>query len=241
MRRMLLLLALLLTAACEIGGPAQPPLDPATEARLDRFVTVIQAVEPVAEQECVAMGIASNCNFQIEVDIDPEAPANAFQWLDRRQRPVVTFTLTLLQQAENSDELAFVLSHEVSHHILGHLQRQEQNARTGAMIMGRMATLDGASPGVVLKAREFGAALGARSFSKDFELEADQLGTVIAWESGFDPARGSAYFDRLPDPGDQFLGTHPPNAERKRLVRETLRELERSGAQAVTGIAGADG
>jgi hypothetical protein len=33
----------------------------------------------------------------------------------------------------------------------------------------------------------------------------------------------------LPDPGDRFLGTHPPNAERKALVRQTVARLRAGG------------
>jgi predicted Zn-dependent protease len=69
-----------------------------------------------------------------------------------------------------------------------------------------------------------GAGLAARRYSKEFELEADLIGTRIAFAAGYDPVLGAAFFDRLPDPGDRFLGTHPANASRKTLVqRETAR------------------
>jgi hypothetical protein len=40
---------------------------------------------------------------------------------------------------------------------------------------------------------------------------------------------GSGFFDRLPDPGDRFLGSHPPNAQRKQLVREVTARLQAGG------------
>ncbi len=67
--------------------------------------------------------------------------------------------------------------------------------------------------------------VGARRYAKDYELEADALGTVLAWEAGFDPERGAAFFARIPDPGNRFLGTHPPNAQRIDTVRRTLASL----------------
>ena len=57
------------------------------------------------------------------------------------------------------------------------------------------------------------------------ELEADALGTIIAHEAGFDPLRGAAFFERIPDPGNQFLGTHPPNAARIETVRRVAASL----------------
>lgn len=74
-------------------------------------------------------------------------------------------------------------------------------------------------------AEQIGASLGARTYSKDFELEADQLGTVITARAGFDPVRGALFFNRIPDPGNRFLGTHPPNAARMDIVRKTAAGL----------------
>ncbi len=74
-------------------------------------------------------------------------------------------------------------------------------------------------------AQQVGGAVGVRSFSKRFELEADALGTVIAGRAGYDPVRGAAYFTRIPDPGNAFLGTHPPNADRIETVREAAKAI----------------
>ena len=53
----------------------------------------------------------------------------------------------------------------------------------------------------------------------------DALGAEIALRAGFDPLKGAAFFDRLPDPGQSFLNTHPPNAIRKEVVAGTVRRL----------------
>jgi predicted Zn-dependent protease len=50
-------------------------------------------------------------------------------------------------------------------------------------------------------------------------LEADALGTVITKRAGYDPVRGAAFFTQIADPGDRFLGTHPPNAKRIDTVK----------------------
>jgi len=56
-------------------------------------------------------------------------------------------------------------------------------------------------------------------------LEADRLGTVITARAGFNPVRGAEFFNRIPDPGNRFLGTHPPNAARMEIVRRTAAGL----------------
>ncbi len=229
-----LFLAALLVGACvEVvpTAPAAPPPADAGVSRLDartaarNFVAVVAAVEPVAERECRARAPQLDCDFRIVIDDRPGLPPNAFQTIDDSGRPVVGFTLALIAEARNQDELAFVLGHEAAHHIAGHIPRSRQSALAGALILGTLASLSGADTGGIDTAQNLGATVGARRFSKEFELEADRLGTVVAFRAGFDPARGAAFFDRTPDPGNQFLGTHPPNADRRAAVLDTLRTL----------------
>ena len=93
------------------------------------------------------------------------------------------------------------------------------------MIFAGLATLSGGGSDAVRNAQRLGAQVGARTYSKEFELEADALGTIITSRAGYDPLRGAEFFTRIPDPGDKFLGTHPPNAERIATVRRTAAGL----------------
>ncbi len=202
------------------SGAAVTPLQAARS-----FVRVVNTLEPVAESECRARTTSANCDFYIVVDDRPGQPANAYQTLDRQGRPIIAFTLALIDDARNEDELAFVLGHEAAHHIAGHIARQQQNAVAGAVIFAGLATLSGGDASAVRNAQQLGAQVGARSYSKEFELEADALGTIITSRAGFDPLRGAAFFTRIPDPGDKFLGTHPPNTARLDTVRRTAAGL----------------
>jgi predicted Zn-dependent protease len=106
---------------------------------------------------------------------------------------------------------------------------REQAAISGALLGTILATAEGLPESEIERAGLIGAELGARRFSKAFELEADAMGTEIALRAGFNAVRGSAFFDRLPDPGNRFLGSHPANAERKALVRATQDRLLSGG------------
>jgi predicted Zn-dependent protease len=189
------------------------------------FVEVVDRLEPVAERECRRRSPFLNCDFLIVVDDRPNQPANAFQTVDEQGRPIIAFTLALIADARNADEIAFVMAHEAAHHVENHLEQQRRNATLGAVVFGQLAGVTGGGTDAVRTAQELGAAVGARSYSKDFELEADRLGTIIAARAGFDPIRGAEFFFRVPDPGDQFLGTHPPNAQRVEVVRQTAAGL----------------
>ena len=199
------------------------PLAPNQAAR--NFLTVVQRVEPVAEAYCRQMGQVQNCDFRIVIDDRPGQGVNAFQTVDRQGRPILAFSIALIAEARNVDELAFVMGHEAAHHISGHIPKAQQSAAQGAILAGMIAAASGAGRAGVEQAQQIGAGMAARSYSKEFELEADALGTEIAFDAGYDPLRGSVFFDRLPDPGDQFLGSHPPNAQRRATVARVMADL----------------
>lgn len=243
MRR--LVIAMLALAAAGCAGPAPAPgpssrpapqtsapsLAPAAVPRvapavaLDNFARAVERVAPVATQYCRAQLPGGNCDFAIVVDDRAGQPPNAFQTLDRQGRPVLVFTTALIAEARNADEIAFVMGHEAGHHIAGHIPRLQQNAMGGAVLGAVLgAALGGGAEGV-RAGQDLGATLGGRAFSKEFELEADRLGTRITHSAGFDPLRGAAFFSRIPDPGNRFLGTHPPNAARMEAVRRTAARL----------------
>ena len=107
------------------------PVQPA-RAAAETFLTVVSRVEPVAERYCRDRGVARNCDFRIVIDDRPGQPPNAFQTLDSFNRPVIGFTLALIADARNPDELAFVLGHEAAHHIDGHIPKRQDQALSGA-------------------------------------------------------------------------------------------------------------
>lgn len=223
----------LLLGGCVAPIPGSVPVDPPPAATgpqpvrvaAENFISVVSQVEPVAESYCRSQGVARNCDFRIVVDDRPGQPPNAFQTLDKFGRPVIGFTLALIADARNADELAFVLGHEAAHHISGHIPKRQDQALSGALVAGVLAQASGLSAEDVRAAQNIGAEVAARSYSREFELEADALGAEIALRAGYDPVQGSGFFDRLPDPGDRFLGSHPPNGERKALVAQTVRRL----------------
>lgn len=224
-------------AGCAMAPPAQqrPPqpnvqnvIVPTLSGQraVRNFIDVVETVEPVAEAACRARAPRLNCDFQIVVDDTKGAPPNAFQTRDKSGRPIIAFTVPLIALVANTDELAFIMAHEAAHHIRGHLDRQNQTAVAGARIFGGLASvLSGGSEEAVRASAQIGASIGARTYSKNFELEADALGTVIAAQAGYDPVRGARFFLRIADPGDKFLGTHPANADRMATVQRVAAGL----------------
>lgn len=222
--------AVLLTGCVEITEVPRPDVTEQMPAvtrtggpqSLADFRAVVSRVEPVAERTCRETRPGMNCDFNIVIDPDSSLPPNAYQTYDRSGRPVIGFTQGLLREMRNRDELAFALSHEAAHHIEGHIPQSQSSAQTGAILGAVLGSLAGLDASGVEVAQNIGGTVGARRFSKGFELEADALGARIAQRAGYDPLRGVLYFQDTSDPGDRFLGTHPPNADRIRIVRQAV-------------------
>ncbi|MDO5613136.1 MAG: M48 family metallopeptidase [Paracoccus sp. (in: a-proteobacteria)] len=212
--------------------PAQASATPVSnnpQAAARAFVSVMQKMEPAIERECMTRRTRPiNCDFQFVVDDRRGQEPNAFQTIDGQGRPVIGFTLSLIAAAQNTDELAFVVGHEASHHILNHLSQKSSAATAGAVILGGLATVYSGNPTAVNTASRIGATVGSRYYSKEWELEADYLGAIITLNAGYDPQRGAAFFARMPDPGDQILGSHPANSQRVAQVRRAVSDV-RSG------------
>ena len=223
----------LAVAGCEVvtldtglpsgGGPgatAQPTQPSRVSSRNSQ--TVVNRMEPVGERICRNRTSGANCDFRITVDTRPGQAPNASQSLDPNGRPVITFNTALINATRNADELAFVLGHEAAHHIEGHIGQARNSALVGGLLGNVAAGVIGGDPGTL---QNVGANLGARAFSKNHELEADSLGTLITFRAGYDPLVGAQFFNRIPDPGNRFLGTHPPNADRLKAVRRAMAGL----------------
>ncbi|MEX3016457.1 M48 family metallopeptidase [Gymnodinialimonas hymeniacidonis] len=230
MRPLMMLIAPLALGACVTTTPtptvlpseAQIPEAPVgVPVSVARAIQVTERMEPVAEAVCRAETPGRNCDFDIVVLRDPRYGVNAFQTIDPDNgRPVIILTVGLIYEVRSDDELAFVIGHEAAHHIAQHIDQQQGAAERGARIFGNTAIQRGASREEVIEAANLGALVGSRQFSQAAELEADALGTIITCRAGFDPVEGAEFFSQLPDPGENVLGTHPPNRERVRIVRQ---------------------
>ena len=209
------------TSAAPTQTTASAPVSAAGNQAIQRYNRVLARMESVSERACMTrVRVGVNCDFKVVLDTDPAKPSNAYQSLERDGRPVITFTVALLQEMQNDHEAAFVFGHEAAHHIAGHIPQMQQTATLGAVVGGGLAVLLGGGQAAVDLGTNFGGTVGARAYSKDHELEADALGARITHDAGYDPVLGAAFFERIPDPGNVFLGTHPPNAERIATVRQ---------------------
>jgi predicted Zn-dependent protease len=147
-----------------------------------------------------------------------------------------------LELAATEAELAGVLAHEVAHIA----RRHAAERLTGVMLAHGLLTLLGALLGNDGGARA--AQIGARlvadglflKFSRDDEREADRVGAALVARAGWDP-RGMITFlrrvrarqGRDPTAFEAFVSTHPPAAERIRLLEGEVPRLGRGQRDSV--------
>jgi len=136
----------------------------------------------------------------------------------------VFVTTGLMRFIQDDTELALVLGHELSHHVLGHITKKMGNMILGSLIDILIAATTGVNTqGTFQK-------LGGIIYSKEFEKEADYLGTYIAARGGYDVSNATELWRRMavefPSAiSETFLATHPSSPERFLLIEETVKEI----------------
>lgn len=216
----LYMLIFVLLAGCATVTPPTAVQDDVADGL--NFEQVAARLAPEVIGTCETADLVGNCRIRLYVSDGPDGVSNAFQSVDGFGRPFVLVTRELLAEIRNEDELALVLAHEAAHHILNHLARQRADSLEAATILAEAVEEEGATAKQVRAAREVGALVGSRLYAQEYELEADALGAMIARDAGFDALRGAQFYYRIPDPGNHALNTHPPNADRRRVVRDAV-------------------
>jgi predicted Zn-dependent protease len=148
----------------------------------------------------------------------------------------------LLEAAEDEAQLAGVIAHETAHAAARHAHQLMKRA-TIASILYQAAqiaavVLTGGVAGLgTYYALQYGfyglgliLNLDLLGVSRDFELEADQLGVQYAWNSGYDTSGFIRFFDKMATTegyvnGASWFRTHPPFYERMVKAKEEIMYL----------------
>lgn len=156
---------------------------------------------------------------------------------------VIYLNRGLAQFVESDDELATIITHEMAHITMGHIDAMRQNVAAGAAV-GIIVDilLAGVIPGYGPMGgkifQEIGAQLGALSFSQEFEAEADYVALYFMARAGFDIRAAPNLWRRFAvvEPKaieKRPLASHPSAPERFLLLDQTVKEIEgkvRAGA-----------
>jgi predicted Zn-dependent protease len=139
----------------------------------------------------------------------------------------------LILAAEEEDEIAGVMAHEIGHIAARHATRGATRAElmkllripAGIFIPGGAGILVGQTLGI-------GLPLTFLKFSRNFEAEADYLGIQYAYRAGYDPAGLITFFEKLEamekqKPGTlaQAFRTHPQTPARLHKSQQEITDI----------------
>ena len=137
--------------------------------------------------------------------------------------------------ADNEAQLAGVMAHEMSHVRLRH---GTVNASKGGMLeaLGQIAggvLGNGAAGSLARLGTQIGVGSVLLKFSRDYEKEADLLGTDLMYDTGYNPQAMADFFKKLEATGGargpQFLSDHPNPGNRSAYVAAEVKTLPSKG------------
>jgi predicted Zn-dependent protease len=115
-------------------------------------------------------------------------------------------------EAGSLDELAGVLAHEIGHVKGRHYARMREKAAIPdliAKIGGLAATLATGEPAAMIASEGLNVALQLR-FSREFEAEADEIGSNFMARAGYHPEGMARFFERIVDSSQDIRVQVPP-------------------------------
>ncbi len=136
----------------------------------------------------------------------------------------VIITRGMMRFTESDTELALVVSHELAHNVMNHMDAKTRNVVLGS-VLDIVAAVLGVNTGGT-----FGN-LGARAYSKEFEAEADYVGLYMMALSDLDFETAPHFWRRMAalHPGNikkNHASTHPATPERFVALEKTVQEIK---------------
>ncbi len=150
----------------------------------------------------------------------------------------------LLQHLKTEDEIAVVIGHEIGHHLAEHVEEKTDNALIAAilagLVTGGLMALGGyespaydpnAGQRLVNDSMQLGAAVGAISYSKEQEREADLLGAYLIARAGYDLRVAGNIYKVLAQMNSGhtrsgWFDSHPAGPERIAAWEKAIIEVE---------------
>jgi predicted Zn-dependent protease len=206
----------------------------ALDAALDR-------IRPAATQLCHEMRVGV-CVWQFHLSGDRSLNANA------GPGGVITVNRGIVEYAQNEEEVAVVIAHEMGHQMANHVATGVRNQQVGALAgtipLGALGAVagyyardtTGTIAGQAAKAGgQLGGAVGRISFSKEQEREADYLAAVILYRSGMDLDKARGFMVTIARASTRketgMLDSHPAGPERLAGWDKAVAEIRASNGR----------
>jgi len=138
----------------------------------------------------------------------------------------------MIRFVENDQELALVISHEIAHNIMEHMDAKTKNALLGGGV-GLIFDIAAAFLGVNTQGAfsSMGVKAGGEKYSQEFEKEADYVALYLMALSGYSIDNAADFWRRMAalHPGGiepSLRGSHPSSAERYVAIENIIKEIK---------------
>ena len=209
----------LIQAANEIrAASAREPVSVTLNNAERRIAEIEQRLQPATRELCFDLRERASTDCRAwQISVIDEDEVNAYATGTNE----VVIHRGVIEYARHDAEIALVIAHELSHHLLNHLNESAARNILGSLIGAAIVTTigDGSS-----QSRDTGAEVGGwianQSFSRAQEKEADIMAGRLLFHAGYNLTRARSQFIQLARLGDRervrstFLDTHPVGPER---------------------------
>lgn len=142
----------------------------------------------------------------------------------------------MIRFAENQDQLAAVIGHEIGHVIARHSNERVSEQQAAALAQGGFALLlegfqtDPNARNAIMAGLGLGHQFGRTlPHSRTQETEADVIGLDLMAQGGFAPSAAPALWDKMAARGEsppEFMSTHPSPDRRANELRERVPSVQ---------------
>jgi predicted Zn-dependent protease len=137
--------------------------------------------------------------------------------------------------------MAGVMAHEISHVALRHGTAQATKSQSAGIQLGAIggailgAIIGGDAGDIVAQGTQLGLGTYLLKFSREYETQADILGSQILARAGYDPMDLARMFQTIEQQGGssgpEWMSSHPNPGNRYQRISEESRKLQISGSR----------
>jgi predicted Zn-dependent protease len=201
--------------------------------RLEILNRIGQRVTKATEEFMMESGLESQLKyFDWEYNlIDDDRTINAFAMPGGK----IAFYTGIMKLADNEDQIAVVMGHEIAHVIAKH-----GNERMSQMMLVELggAALDSAlqdnpdeTRNIFMTAYGLGSQVGVMlPYSRKHEYEADEIGLILMAKAGYNPEEAVYFWENMKkfsgSGAPEFISTHPATTSRINHIKKMLPEVK---------------
>jgi predicted Zn-dependent protease len=196
--------------------PSDSPVVQRVRGIVRRLVRAVH-IEPLQREINLLL---QGYRFEWEVNVLRNKQVNAFCLPAGK---MIVFT-GILPVAQDDDQLATVLSHEMSHALAHHaserVARQQQFQMVARALNGGLPVMEERQRRDFFGVLAAGAGLRSKAYDRQQESEADHIGLFLMTFAGYDPEEAVRFWQRMEqlvggrDQLPEILSDHPSNARR---------------------------